>query len=159
MSRNGDSRWLAVYDSYPEPSVSECEVVLKKNEIIRPDATRLIRTRPGWSGNANATREGVPGFALNWLELEGPLQDEWPPASFKAVAGDMPFKLECGVKLVAEDATRVARKLLIDFKILVAHQICCRHPRRGCEDGCPDEAHSRAETAGQTLFDRWRDVR
>ena len=115
VSRNGDSRWLAVYDSYPEPSVSECEVVLKKNEIIRPDATRLIRTRPGWSGNANATREGVPGFALNWLELEGPLQDEWPPASFKAVAGDMPFKLEGGVKLVPEDAKRDARKLLLDF--------------------------------------------
>ena len=115
VSRNGDSRWLAVYDSYPEPSVSECEVVLKKNEIIRPDATRLIRTRPGWSGNANATREGVPGFALNWLELEGPLQDEWPPASFKAVAGDIPFKLEGGVKLVPEDAKRDARKLLLDF--------------------------------------------
>jgi len=115
VSRNGDSRWLAVYDSYPEPSVSECEVVLKKNEIIRPDATRLIRTRPGWSGNANATREGVPGFALNWLELEGPLQDEWPPASFTAVAGDMPYTLEGGVKLVPEDASSDARKLLLDF--------------------------------------------
>ncbi len=115
VSRNADSRWLAVYDSHPEPSVSECEVVLKKNEIIRPDATRLIRTRPGWSGNANATRVGVPGFALNWLELEGPLQDEWPPASFKAVAGDMPFKLEGGVKLVPDDAKRDARKLLLDF--------------------------------------------
>ena len=115
VSRNGDSRWLAVYDSYPEPSVSECEVILKKNEIIRPDATRLIRTRPGWSGNANATREGVPGFALNWLELEGPLQDEWPPASFTAVAGDMPYKLEGGVKLVPEDAALDARKLLLDF--------------------------------------------
>lgn len=115
VSRNGDSRWLAVYDSHPEPSVSECEVVLKKNEIIRPDATRLIRTRPGWSGNANATREGVPGFALNWLELEGPLQDEWPPESFKAVAGDMPFKLEGGVKLVPDDAKQDALKLLLDF--------------------------------------------
>ena len=115
VSRNGDSRWLAVYDSHPEPSVSECEVILKKNEIIRPDATRLIRTRPGWSGNANATREGVPGFALNWLELEGPLQDEWPPASFTAVAGNMPFKLEGGVKLVSENANSDARKLLLEF--------------------------------------------
>ncbi|MEE2947098.1 MAG: DUF1592 domain-containing protein [Verrucomicrobiota bacterium] len=115
VSRNGDSRWLGVYDSYIEPSVSECEVILKKNEIIRPDATRLIRTRPGWTGNANATREGVPGFALNWLEIEGPLQDEWPPASFKAVAGDLPYKLEGGVKLVPEDTKHDARKLLLDF--------------------------------------------
>jgi len=115
VSRNGDSRWLGVYDSYPEPSISECEVILKKNEIIRPDATRLIRTRPGWTGNANATNEGVPGFALNWLELEGPLQDEWPPASFKAVAGKLPHKLENGVKLVPQDAKRDAHKLLLDF--------------------------------------------
>mgnify|MGYP003320249237 CR=1 FL=1 len=28
VSRNGDSRWLAVYDSHPEPSVSECELSL-----------------------------------------------------------------------------------------------------------------------------------
>ena len=116
VSRNGDSRWLAVYDSFPEPSISECEVVLKKNDIIRPDATRLVRTRPGWSGNANAIPEGVPGFALNWLELEGPLHDEWPPASFRAVAGDMPFKLDGGrVFLLPLEAKRDARKLLLSF--------------------------------------------
>jgi len=116
VSRNGDSRWLAVYDSFPEPSISECEVVLKKNDIIRPDATRLVRTRPGWSGNANATPDGVPGFALNWLELEGPLHDQWPPASFLAVAGKMPFKLDSGrVFLLPAEVKQDARKLLLDF--------------------------------------------
>ena len=116
VSRNGDSRWLATYDSFPEPQISECEVVLKKNEIIRPDATRLIRTRPGWSGNANATRKGVPGFALNWLEIEGPLYDEWPPASFKAVAGKTPFKLKGGqVKLIPNNEEKTARELLFTF--------------------------------------------
>ena len=116
VSRNGDSRWLATYDSFPEPQISECEVVLKKNEIIRPDATRLIRTRPGWSGNANATRKGVPGFALNWLEIEGPLYDEWPPASFKAVAGKTPFELKGGqVKLIPNNEEKTARELLFTF--------------------------------------------
>jgi len=116
VSRNGDSRWLAVYDSYPDPSISECNVVLKKNEIIRPDATRLIRTRPGWSGNANATPNGVPGFALNWLEIEGPIHNEWPPSSFHAVAGETPFKLDGGrVKLIPENTKRSARKLITNF--------------------------------------------
>ena len=116
VSQNGDSRWLATYDSFPEPQISECEVVLKKNEIIRPDATRLIRTRPGWSGNANATLKGVPGFALNWLEIEGPLYNEWPPASFKAVAGQTPFELKNGkVRLKPNNAKKVTRKLLTAF--------------------------------------------
>jgi len=116
VSRNGDSRWLATYDSFPESRISECEVVLKKNEVIRPDATRLIRTRPGWSGNANATPKGVPGFALNWLEIEGPLHDEWPPESFQAVAGQTPFELKNGqVKLITNNDKKVTRKLLITF--------------------------------------------
>ena len=116
VSRNGDSRWLATYDSFPKPQIAECEVVLKKNEIIRPDATRLIRTRPGWSGNANATLKGVPGFALNWLEIEGPLQNEWPPASFKAIAGQMPFELVKGkVKLISKNTNKDAHNLLIEF--------------------------------------------
>ena len=148
VSRNGDSRWLAVYDSHPEPSVSECQVILKKNEIIRPDATRLIRTRPGWTGNANATREGVPGFALNWLELEGPMQNEWPPASFTAVAGDMPYKLEGGVKLVPEDASRDARKLLLNFM-----KRMYRHPVNDAETDKYLSIFERSQALGRDFTD------
>ena len=93
LAPSGDSRWLTTFDSHPEPTVFECVASLRQGEGIRPDAARLVRTRPGWSGNPNATEEGVPGFAMNWLEVEGPLSDSWPPRSYQAVFGDLPFEI------------------------------------------------------------------
>jgi len=69
LGESGDSRWLTTFDSHPDPQIIEREVVLRRGEKIRPDAARLVRTRPGWKGNPNATTNGVPGFAMNWLEL------------------------------------------------------------------------------------------
>jgi hypothetical protein len=34
----------------------------------------------------------VPGVALQWIELEGPFYDQWPPASHVAMFGDLPIK-------------------------------------------------------------------
>lgn len=108
LSGGGDSRWLATFDSTPEPSVFETVVTLRRGEGIRPDAARLVRTRPGWSGNPNATEEGVPGFAMNWLEVEGPLHETWPPASYRAVFGDLPFEVEDGSVRIATEANETA---------------------------------------------------
>ena len=90
---SGESIWIGSFDSYPDPKVIEREVILRKGDAIRPDAGRLLRTRSGWRGNPNATPEGVPGFAMNWLELEGPLNEDWPPQSYQALFGDLPFKV------------------------------------------------------------------
>ena len=112
VAESGDSRWLTTFDSLPDPAIIEREVFLKKGEDIRPDAGRLVRTRPGWGGNANATKEGVPGFALNWLEVEGPLHESWPPAGYRALFGDRPFEVKEGsVKVKAEDP----KNLILDF--------------------------------------------
>ncbi|MGE9268730.1 MAG: DUF1588 domain-containing protein, partial [Verrucomicrobiales bacterium] len=104
LSASGDSRWLTTYDAQPEPHVIEREVFLKKGEDIRPDATRLVRTRPGWRGNPNATKEGVPGLALNWLEVEGPLHESWPPPSYQALFGEQEFAVKEGEVVVKETA-------------------------------------------------------
>lgn len=93
LSSGGDSRWLTTYDASPEPSVFECEADLKKDEKLRPDAARLVRTRPGWKGNPNAIREGIPGFALNWLEVEGPLHESWPPPCYEVLFADLPYEV------------------------------------------------------------------
>ncbi|MBK1878766.1 DUF1592 domain-containing protein [Pelagicoccus mobilis] len=90
---NGESRWIGSFDSYPDPNVIERDVALRKGDAIRPDAGRLLRTQPGWRGNPNADSEGVPGFAMNWLELEGPINKEWPPKSYQALFGNLPFKV------------------------------------------------------------------
>ncbi len=117
LSASQDSRWLTTFDSFPEPSIAERVVTLKHGERIRPDAGRLVRTRPGWDGNPNATREGVPGFALNWLEVEGPLSETWPPASYRAVFDDLPFSVDENKTLTVttENPDKDARHLLKRF--------------------------------------------
>jgi len=42
----------------------------------------------------------APGVAVEWIEIEGPINEQWPPASHVALFGDLPVKLwtkECGV--------------------------------------------------------------
>lgn len=117
LAASGDSRWLTTFDSKPQPSVFECVVQLRQGEGIRPDAARLVRTRPGWSGNPNATPEGVPGFAMNWLEVEGPLHATWPPPSYQAIFAELPFEIDNAGELKVlstqpqHDAERLLRSL------------------------------------------------
>lgn len=117
LSASQDSRWLTTFDSYPEPQVIERVVTLKKGETIRPDAGRLVRTRPGWKGNPNATQEGVPGFALNWLEMEGPLSETWPPDSYKAIFDDLPFEVDENkrVSAISKNPEKDAQRLILRF--------------------------------------------
>jgi hypothetical protein len=35
----------------------------------------------------------VPGIAVEWVEIEGPLHEVWPPASHKALFGELPVKV------------------------------------------------------------------
>lgn len=123
-TERNDSRWVGTFDSYPDPMVSEVEAVMRKDEKIRPDAGRLVRTRPGWNGNPNASDEyGVPGFALQWVEVEGPLTSEWPPASYTAIFGDMPFEVDVETRdkaskrviLKPKDQDSAAREVLEQF--------------------------------------------
>ncbi|MDA0350076.1 MAG: DUF1592 domain-containing protein [Verrucomicrobia bacterium] len=117
LADSGDSRWLATYDAQPDPTVVEKVVDLKKGEGIRPDAARLVRTRPGWKGNPNATLDGIPAFALNWLEVEGPLHESWPPPSYKSLFADLPFEVSGKnvVRVISNHPDVDARRLLLDF--------------------------------------------
>ena len=117
LAASDDSRWLATYDAHPDPSITEHVVDLKAGEGIRPDAARLIRTRPGWDGNANATAAGVPGVAFNWLEVEGPLHEDWPPPCYQTLFGDLPFTVEDDRKVTVQSASPQAdaQRLLWHF--------------------------------------------
>ncbi len=84
-------RYLANLDVSPEPSVQEVEVYLLKDETIRPDAVRLFRSRPPNWRNPLAEKDGQPGVAFRWLEVVGPLQDEWPTKGHKLLFGDLPI--------------------------------------------------------------------
>src|SRR5689334_16619375 len=86
-------RTLGDFDATPEPAVHELDTWLLAGEIIRPDAGRLFRSRPGpgrWQ-NPLAEKDGQPGVVFRWMEVEGPIYDEWPPAGHKLLFGDLPM--------------------------------------------------------------------
>src|SRR2546426_758064 len=86
-------RWLGKFDITPEPGVHELDVWLLAGETIRPDAGRLFRSRPGASRwqNPLTEKDGQPGVVFRWLEVEGPIYDEWPTAGHKLLFGDLPM--------------------------------------------------------------------
>ena len=109
-------RRLGAFDITPDPAVAELDVWLLKGETIRPDASRLFRSRPPNYHNPLAQKDGAPGVAYRWLEVEGPLIDEWPPAGHRLLFGDLPMKEEAGkLEIVSTDPRGDADRLLRAF--------------------------------------------
>ncbi|MCH8216098.1 MAG: DUF1592 domain-containing protein [Planctomycetes bacterium] len=84
-------RRLGAFDFSPDPSVHELVVWLKAGESIQPDAARLVRSRPPNFKNPYLEPDGMPGVAFQWMEVEGPLFEEWPQAGHKLLFGDLPI--------------------------------------------------------------------
>ena len=131
-------RKLGDFDVTPEPGVHELDVWLLAGEMIRPDAGRLFRSRPGASRwqNPLAEKDGQPGVVFRWLEVEGPIHDQWPPAGHKLLFGDLPmvarkstpenpsetnrfgqrrFRPPPGVEVVSQKPMADAERLLREF--------------------------------------------
>lgn len=130
-------RHLGDFDITPEPGVYELEVHLLAGEMIRPDAGRLFRSRPGagrWQ-NPLAEKDGQPGVVFRWMEVEGPLFDQWPPPGHELLFGNLPvanrfaedppgatnrfgerrFAPPAGVEVISRDAMADAGRLLKHF--------------------------------------------
>jgi hypothetical protein len=100
---SGQSRPLGEFDFKPEPTVHEIEVILNASEVVQTDGLRLFRTRVNGTDeqyvNPLAQTNGVPGYAVQWLEAEGPLYDESTGSSYRLLFGDLTMKrLEAGQK-------------------------------------------------------------
>jgi hypothetical protein len=114
-------RRLGSFDAQPEPAVQELDVWLLAGETIRPDAARLFRSRPPNYRNPLAQKDGCPGVAFRWLEVEGPLYDDWPTAGHRLLFGDLPLKpaqsgsTSAGVEVVSGDPRADAERLLRAF--------------------------------------------
>ena len=93
---SGQTRPVGVMDFTPQPSVGEIEVQLAGGESIRSDAMRLFRTRVNGTDeqyvNPLATQEGMPGYAVQWLEVTGPLEDENATSGYRLLFGDLPMR-------------------------------------------------------------------
>jgi len=92
----GQTRPIGAVDFTPAAAVGEIEAVLAAGESVRTDGMRLFRTRVNGTDeqyvNPLATREGMPGYAVQWLEVEGPLADESDLAGYRLLFGDLPMR-------------------------------------------------------------------
>ena len=75
----GQTRPIGAVDFTPKPTLSEIDVFLTAGEVVRTDGLRLFRTRVNGTDeqyvNPLATEDGMPGYAVQWLEIEGPFDD------------------------------------------------------------------------------------
>jgi hypothetical protein len=90
---------------------------LLKDETIRPDAVRLFRSRPPNWRNPLAEKDGQPGVAFRWLEVTGPMFDEWPTKGHRLMFGDLPIKKNAKgqIEVVSSNPRADAAALLRNF--------------------------------------------
>ena len=60
-----------------------------------------------------------PGLVVQWVEVEGPLLDSWPPASHRRLFGDLPQAPVAGrpqpPEVVSQQPLADAERILRDF--------------------------------------------
>jgi hypothetical protein len=118
-------RKLGSFDVNPQPTVSEMEVWLLAGETIRPDAARFFRSRPPDHKNPLAGPDGMPGLAFQWMEVEGPLVDQWPPPGHQFLFGDLSIENHAtksraqesgaGVEVISKNPESDAQRLMHGF--------------------------------------------
>lgn len=114
-------RRIANIDLNPDVTVANLDVQLMAGESIQVDAVRFFRSRPGASRwqNPLAEKDGQPGMVMRWIEVEGPLVDSWPTASYLQLFDDLPAQKSASsplkVEVTPRDAAKDAERLLRRF--------------------------------------------
>ena len=116
LRRGGEKRLLGSFDAGPDPAVHEMDVSLLPGEQILPDASRLFRSRPTFTGSPDATAEGMPGVAYRWLEVHGPVKSEGTADGLHRLFGDLPVQWDNkGAVTVTPKSSGDAERLLRQF--------------------------------------------
>jgi len=91
----GKSRPLGEFDFGIDSTEAEIEVYLLANEVIQTDGLRLFRARVNGTDeqyiNPLATESGMPGYAIQWMEVEGPFDDAQTTRGYQLLFGDLPL--------------------------------------------------------------------
>jgi hypothetical protein len=131
--------WLKIYDTdfktrnllgYFDISVEgkrEVEVIatLEKGKLLElePFDTNYDEKGKALWGNDAGSYHGR-GVAIEWIDVEGPLLDSWPPPSVarlfgdlevKAIESDKPIRRGPAFSIAADDLRIAAEKVLLDF--------------------------------------------
>ena len=87
------SRLLDYFDAPSmESKIHETDVWLNIRETFGYNTATL--TRPYQTrGPLRAMGVSAPGIALDYLEIQGPFYESWPPLSHKALFGDLPLQV------------------------------------------------------------------
>lgn len=116
----GKEGLIGYYDAQPDqPTVTETVVRLEPRAVIAilpyglPGANVVTKTKideyPG------------PGVAIQWVEIEGPLHESWPPPSHRGLLGELPQKAFASPSIndyrevVSERPVEDAREILSRF--------------------------------------------
>jgi mono/diheme cytochrome c family protein len=113
--KTGD-RVIGYYEAPPDvPGVIEFVTTLKKDAYVMfgvPTQRYVLRA-------PNAADRAGPGIGVQWVEIEGPLYESWPPPSHTRVFGDLPLvPVAKGSKVLTvqpADPPADAERLLTDF--------------------------------------------
>ena len=92
VSLSANGRLLGSFDAPSlKPTVHEIEVWLNYREYVELNAASLWPKYDSNGRKGKLTTLVHPGIAIDWLEVEGPLHDSWPPASHHRLFGDLPL--------------------------------------------------------------------
>jgi mono/diheme cytochrome c family protein len=103
-----------------QPTVVEFVEPLEARNTIRIITDRL-GVIPPVVQKVGAENYKGPGLAVQWIEVEGPLHDAWPPDSHRRLFGDLPRTpapvpdKRDRVEVTSKDPTADAQRLLRDF--------------------------------------------
>lgn len=87
-------RHLTSFDISPDPekpTIHECEVYLEPGELLETYLATLDDRNK--TNKVEMEDYHAPGVALEWLEVEGPRIEAWPPASHRRLLGDLPLEV------------------------------------------------------------------
>jgi hypothetical protein len=89
------------------PMTPTCYVNFDAHKLPYPPATKNLKEHTG------------PGLAVQWLEVEGPILESWPPPSHRRLFGDLPLRPMAPnakvMTVVSEQPQADAKRLLGDF--------------------------------------------
>ena len=99
------------------PEIFEMEAFMEKGAMVKLDCMRLPSPMvPAMPHTIQKTDGGYPGVAFHWMEVEGPLIEKWPPASYRALFGDLPFEKSANrIVVLSENPSEDAARVLTGF--------------------------------------------
>ena len=74
-----------------KPTEHELEVWMNHNELMGFDVASLAPVA-NYSRKDRAMGFTGPGIAVDWMDVEGPIHDVWPPRSHQLLFGDLPIE-------------------------------------------------------------------